>query len=171
MRLFFKSTVMRKIILETEMRVYDGREELPVDLLELLHHAEEAATRSYAQYSHFQVGAAILMNNGKVVTGSNQENAVYPCGLCAERTAAFAAASMYPEVPFNKIAITAINPKEPLKEPVSPCGSCRQVLFEYEQKFGHPIEVVLAGQEGPIYHFLNVATLLPYTFHAGFLPK
>lgn len=162
---------MRKITLETEMRVYDSREELPSDLQELLRHAEDAATRAYAKYSHFQVGAAILLNNGKIVTGSNQENAVYPCGLCAERVAAFSASALYPEVPFNMIAITAINPDEPLKEPVSPCGSCRQVLFEYEQKFGHPIEVVLAGQEGQIYHLQNVATLLPYTFHEGFLPK
>ena len=162
---------MRKITLETEMRVYDNREELPEDLRELLRQAEAAAVRAYAKYSHFQVGAAILMNNGKIVTGANQENAVYPCGLCAERVAAFSASAMYPEVPFNKIAITAINPDEPLKEPVSPCGSCRQVLFEYEQKFGHPIEVVLAGQKGPIYHLQNVAMLLPYTFHEGFLPK
>lgn len=162
---------MKTITLETQMRVYEGREELPDDLRELLCHAEVAATRAYAKYSHFQVGAAILMNNGHVVTGCNQENAVYPCGLCAERVAAFAASSMYPEVPFNKIAVTAINPDEPLKEPVSPCGSCRQVLFEYEQKFGHPMEVILAGQEGPVYHFQSVAHLLPYTFHAGFLPK
>ena len=162
---------MKKITLETEMRVSESREELPDDLKELLSQAEDAATRAYAKYSHFQVGAAILMNNGKVVTGANQENAVYPCGLCAERVAAFSASAMYPEVPFNKIAITAINPDEPLKEPVSPCGSCRQVLFEYEQKFGHPIEVLLACQEGPIYHFQSVAPLLPYTFHAGFLPK
>ena len=162
---------MKTITLETQMRVYENREELPAELRDLLRHAEEAATRAYAPYSHFQVGAAILMNNGKVVTGANQENAVYPCGLCAERTAAFSASAAYPEVPFNKIVITAINPEEPLKEPVSPCGSCRQVLFEYEQKFGHPIEVILAGQEGPIYHFQSVATLLPYTFHAGFLPK
>ena len=161
---------MRKITLETEMRVYDNREELPDDLQELLRHAEEAATRAYAKYSHFQVGAAILMNNGKVVTGANQENAVYPCGLCAERTAAFAASAMYPDVPFNKLVITAINPDEPLKEPVSPCGSCRQVLFEYEQKFGQPIEVILSGQEGPVYHLHCVADLLPYTFSADFLP-
>ena len=80
---------MKTITLETQMRVYDGREELPDDLRELLRHAEAAATRAYAKYSHFQVGAAVLMNNGQVVTGCNQENAVYPCGLCAERTAAF----------------------------------------------------------------------------------
>jgi cytidine deaminase len=171
LRRFLNVESMKTITLETQMRVYENREELPVELRELLRHAEEAATRAYAKYSHFQVGAAILMNNGKVVTGANQENAVYPCGLCAERTAAFAASATYPEVPFNMIAITAINPDEPLKEPVSPCGSCRQVLFEYEQKFGHPIEVLLAGQEGPIYHIQSVAHLLPYTFHAGFLPR
>ncbi len=161
---------MKTVKLETVMHVYDGRDELPEELRSLLRQAEQAAERAYAKYSHFQVGAAILLNNGAVVTGSNQENAVYPCGLCAERTAAFAASSAYPEVPFSKIAITAINPKETLKEPVSPCGSCRQVLFEYEQKFGQPLEVLLAGQEGPIYHFESVAHLLPYTFHEGFLP-
>ena len=162
---------MKTISLESKIIVYESRDEIPSDILRLIGEAEQAATRAYAAYSHFQVGAAILMNNGKVVTGANQENAVYPCGLCAERTAAFSASATYPEVPFNKIVITAINPEEPLKEPVSPCGSCRQVLFEYEQKFGHPIDVILAGQEGPIYHFQSVATLLPYTFHAGFLPK
>ena len=93
MRLHIKTEFMRKITLETEMRVYDNREELPDELRELLRHAEEAASRAYAKYSHFQVGAAILMNNGKVVTGANQENAVYPCGLCAERTAAFSASA------------------------------------------------------------------------------
>lgn len=162
---------MKTIKLETVMQVYDGREELPTELQNLLSEAEAAAKRAYAKYSHFQVGAAILLNNGKIITGCNQENAVYPCGLCAERVAAFAASAAFPEVPFSKIAITAINPAEPLKEPVSPCGSCRQVLFEYEQKFGQPIEVILAGQEGVVYHFPNVAQLLPYTFHAGFLPN
>lgn len=161
---------MKTIELTSKITVYENRTELPEDLLHLLEEAEKAATRAYAQYSHFQVGAAILMNNGKIVTGSNQENAVYPCGLCAERTTAFAASSLYPDVPFNKIAITAINPTTPLEQPVSPCGSCRQVLYEYEQKFNQPIEVILAGQTGPIYVLQCIADLLPYTFHAGFLP-
>ena len=73
-------------------------------------------------------------------------------------------------MPFSRIAVTAINPITPLKIPVSPCGSCRQVLYEYEQKFGQPIEVILSGQEGPVYHLRCIADLLPYTFHAGFLP-
>lgn len=161
---------MKIITVQSEIKVYDNRGELPEDVVYLIDRAKDAATRAYAAYSHFQVGAAILMNNGEIVTGNNQENAVYPCGLCAERTAAFSASARFPEVPFNKIAITAINPISTLKEPVSPCGSCRQVLFEYEQKFGQPIEVILSGQEGPVYHFKCVADLLPYTFHAGFLP-
>lgn len=161
---------MKNLTLQSEVLVYEDRSELPEDIANLLAKAEEAATRAYAQYSHFQVGAALLLNNGVVVTGSNQENAVYPCGLCAERTAAFSASSLYPEVPFHTLAITAINPVEPLKEPVSPCGSCRQVLYEYEQKFNQPIEVILSGQVGPVYRFRCVADLLPYTFHAGFLP-
>ncbi|MBQ3851574.1 MAG: cytidine deaminase [Bacteroidales bacterium] len=161
---------MKTISLESKIIVYESRDEIPSDILRLIGEAEEAAKRAYAAYSQFQVGAAILMNNGKVVTGSNQENAVYPCGLCAERTAAFAASALYPEVPFSRIAVTAINPVTPLKIPVSPCGSCRQVLYEYEQKFGQPIEVILSGQEGPVYHLRCVADLLPYTFHAGFLP-
>ena len=160
---------MKTISLESKIIVYESRDEIPSDILLLIGEAEQAATRAYAAYSHFQVGAAILMNNGKIVTGNNQENAVYPCGLCAERTTAFAASALYPE-PFSRIAITAINPVTPLKVPVSPCGSCRQVLYEYEQKFGQPIEVILSGQEGPVYHLRCVADLLPYTFHAGFLP-
>lgn len=161
---------MKTISLESKIIVYESRDEIPSDILLLIGEAEQAATRAYAAYSHFQVGAAILMNNGKIVTGNNQENAVYPCGLCAERNTAFAASALYPEVPFSRIAITAINPVTPLKVPVSPCGSCRQVLYEYEQKFGQPIEVILSGQEGPVYHLRCVADLLPYTFHAGFLP-
>lgn len=161
---------MKTIEFTSKITVYADRSELPEDIADLLVQAEAAAQRAYAPYSHFQVGTAILLNNGKVITGSNQENAVYPCGLCAERTAAFAASAAYPEVPFNKIVVTAINPVSPLQNPVSPCGSCRQVLFEYEQKFNQPIEVILAGEEGPIYHLDRVEDLLPYTFHAGFLP-
>lgn len=161
---------MKTVELTSKIIVYEDRSEVPADILSLIFKAEEAAKRAYAPYSNFHVGAAILLNNGQVVTGSNQENAVFPAGLCAERTAAFSASAQYPEVPFSKIVITAINPVEVLKEPVSPCGSCRQVLFEYENKFKQPVEVILTGQEGPIYHFSCVADLLPYTFHAGFLP-
>lgn len=161
---------MQSIELKTKIIVYESREELPFEWAGLLQQAEQAARKAYAPYSRFQVGAALLLNNGQVVTGSNQENAVYPCGICAERVAAFSASAQYPEVPFSKMAIAAINPESPLKSPITPCGSCRQVLFEYEQKFNQPLELLLAGQEGAIYHIQSAAELLPYTFHAGFLP-
>ncbi len=161
---------MRSSTITSEILIYEDRAEIPQILNELITKAEEAAQRAYAPYSHFQVGAAILMENGEIVTGNNQENAVYPSGLCAERTASFAASALYPDVPFKAIAITAYHPTKPVLQPVSPCGSCRQVLFEYEQKFGQPIEVILACQDGPTYRIGSVAELLPYTFHAGFLP-
>lgn len=161
---------MKTVELKTKIIVYESREELPCEWASLLQQAEAAARKAYSPYSRFQVGAALLLNNGQVVTGSNQENAVYPCGLCAERVTAFAASAQYPEVPFSKMVITAINPDSPLNAPITPCGSCRQVLFEYEQKFNQPLELLLAGQEGAIYHIQSAAELLPYTFHAGFLP-
>lgn len=160
---------MHTIELTSKITVYENRTELSSEILALLVEAEKAAERAYAPYSNFQVGAAILLNNGKVIAGNNQENAVYPTGLCAERTTAFYASSQYPDVPFSKIAVTAINKKSPLTQPVSPCGSCRQALYEYEQKFNQPIEVILAGESGPIYVLNCIADLLPYTFHAGFL--
>ncbi|MEG1556125.1 MAG: cytidine deaminase [Bacteroidales bacterium] len=162
---------MKTIDFITSITVYENRAALPEDLQILLKKAHEAAKNAYARYSRFQVGAAILLNNGEIITGNNQENAVYPSGLCAERTTAYYASAHYPEVPFNKIAITAINPLEPLTEPVSPCGSCRQVLLEYEQKFGQNIEVILTGETGEVYLFNSISELLPYSFHAGFLPK
>lgn len=162
---------MKSITFASKVLVYENREEIPEDILSLIKEAEKAATHAYAKYSNFQVGAAILLNNGQIVTGSNQENAVYPCGLCAERTAAFAASARFPEVPFTRIAVTAINPVKPLENPISPCGSCRQVLFEFEERFGQPIEVILSGQTGPVYVVSSIADLLPYSFHAGFLPQ
>ncbi len=161
---------MKKLKIESEAIVYEERKEIPDRLSKLITAAEQAAAGAYAPYSRFQVGAALLLGNGEVVTGSNQENAVYPCGLCAERTAAFAASAKYPDVPFVALAITAINPDKPLSRPVSPCGSCRQVLHEYQKRFDRPIEVILSGQVGPVYHFSNIEDLLPYTFDSDFLP-
>ena len=161
---------MKTLTITSEIIVYESITEIPDQMVNLIKSARGAALQAYAPYSHFKVGAAILLNNGEIVTGNNQENAVYPCGLCAERTAAFSASSQYPEVPFHLMAITAINPIKPLTEPISPCGSCRQVLFEYEQKFQQPIGMLLCGETGPIYYFHSIKDLLPYTFHAGFLP-
>ena len=114
--------------------VFEKESEMLKEDQELVAAAREAATRAYAKYSHFQVGAAILLANGKIITGNNQENSAYPSGLCAERTTAFYASATFPGVPLKKIAITAINPVHQLDYPATPCGACRQVLSEYEHK-------------------------------------
>lgn len=138
-------------------------EELNKTDLELIQKAKEMTATSYSPYSQFQVGAAILLRNGKVFLGSNQENAVFPVGLCAERTAFFAASANAPEVPPIAIAIAAQAGGRFTKRPVTPCGSCRQALLEAETRFQQPIRVLLYGTEG-IYIVPSVQSLLPLTF-------
>lgn len=136
----------------------------------LIERAKEATVRAYAPFSKYQVGAAILLDNGKIIEGSNQENAAYPSGLCAERTAAFFASSAHPGIPFKKIAIAAwVNPGDDKsfedgfqKLPVSPCGGCRQALMEYEHLYGN-IEVILYGKD-KIYILPSIKSLLPLAF-------
>lgn len=160
---------MRELEIKTHFVIYENETELTEQELELLNLARTAAERANAEYSHFHVGAALLLENGKVVLGNNQENSVYQ-GLCAERTAAFSAAARYPSVPFKMLVISAINPQEKLMKPVPPCGACRQVLFEYENKYGKNIEILMAGQEGEIWKVHSAAELLPLTFSSSFLP-
>ncbi|MDE7381769.1 MAG: cytidine deaminase [Muribaculaceae bacterium] len=137
--------------------------------------AKNATRNSYAPYSGFRVGAAILLDNGTVITGSNQENAAFPSGTCAERSACFYAAAQHPGVPFKKIAIAAWpSGKEPSQctpqeweslfqaLPISPCGACRQALLEYENKYSD-IQVILFGRE-KVYIFPSIKSLLPFSF-------
>lgn len=159
---------MKEFETKTRFFIYENESELTEQERELLALARAAAERANAEYSHFQVGAALLLENGKVMTGNNQENSVYQ-GLCAERTAAFSAAAWYPNVPFKTLVITAINPKETLTKPIPPCGACRQVLFEYENKYGKNVEILMAGQEGEIWKVNSAAELLPLTFSSDFL--
>lgn len=119
--------------------------ELSVLDRELMNRAVEAAKNAYAPYSNFHVGAALLLNNGKIITGNNQENAAYPSGLCAERVAVFYAASQYPEAAVLSLAIAATDKKGVLKEWISPCGACRQVLLEVEARGRKPMRVLLCG--------------------------
>lgn len=124
--------------------------------------AFEAAGRAYAPYSGFQVGAAILLANGEIVTGSNQENIAYPSGLCAERTALFYAGARYPDVAVRVLAVAAV--KEGVRQPgVSPCGACRQVMVEAETRAGAPIRILLCGRDSATL-FEGVSALLPYCF-------
>lgn len=130
---------------------------------ELFEKAVEAAKRAYAPYSNFKVGAAILLSNGKIVTGSNQENAAYPSGLCAERVAMFSANHQYPDVAPQIILLVAIDKDNKLVDFVSPCGSCRQVLSESEKRYQHPIKVILCGKDDFII-FNRISDLLPFDF-------
>lgn len=131
---------------------------------ELMRRAMEAADGAYAPYSHFHVGAALRLADGMVVTGNNQENAAYPSGLCAERTAVFAASAQRPDVQsYEALAIVGKNEKGELCE-ASPCGACRQVLMEYEQRQGHPLRVLCYLEGDRVRVFPSVASLLPFSF-------
>ncbi len=125
--------------------------------------ALEAQKGSYSPYSHFQVGAALLLADGTVVMGANQENAAYPSGLCAERTALFAAGANYPDVPLECLAIAGSDHGVLCESPASPCGACRQVMAEYQKKFGKPLKIILVGSKR-IRKFYQVDDLLPFIF-------
>ena len=157
--------------IHTEVKIITNRTQLPVPEAELLKIAHETAKNAYAPYSHFKVGAAILLKNGHIVSGNNQENAVYPSGMCAERVALFYAGAQFPDTPIAKIAITAIGTEKEVTQPVPPCGNCRQALLEYEIKYGEPIEVIMAGEKGEVYIVKSVAELLPLSFSKGFLKQ
>lgn len=150
---------IKKIITPIEVCSYDELSDADRKLIDT---AKEMTGNSYAPYSRFYVGAAILMDNGTIVRGSNQENVAYPSGTCAERTACFQASAIYPGVPMRKIAVAAATDKGFQGNPISPCGACRQALAEYEAKFG-PIEVLLYGEDA-IYRLPSVSSLLPLTF-------
>lgn len=136
---------------------------------ELLRRAHEATKNSYAPYSQFHVGAAVRLANGVIVIGNNIENAAYPSSLCAERTALYAAQAQYPDVPIEALAITAYSDITEVSEPVAPCGSCRQVMVEAEQRYGRPMKIICQGHTGPVFVFNGVETLMPFIFLTKFL--
>lgn len=142
---------------------YDSISELIPDDQTLVEMAVEAAGKAYAPYSRFRVGAALRLENGKIITGNNQENAAYPSGLCAERVALFYANAQYPDVPVTSIAITAFHNGQQVKEAVYPCGSCRQVILEDEIRFGNDVKMILAGKD-KIIIAESIKTLLPLHF-------
>ena len=156
---------MKNVELKTSIRECQF-DELSQAEQHLIEQAIEATNRSYAPYSKFSVGACLLLNNGVEVIGCNQENAAYPVGLCAERSAIFAAGAQYPDVPVRMIAIAARTPEGELQdEPVSPCGSCRQVLIETETRFGQEVRILLYGRNR-IYVIDGIKQLMPLSFTA-----
>lgn len=138
--------------------------ELSADDTKLADAAREATYRSYAPYSNFSVGAAILLDNGEIIPGSNQENAAFSSGTCAERSACFYAHARYPEAKFCKVAIAArASDGEFVAAPIPPCGSCRQSLLEYETLAGRPVELLLIGRDN-VYRLPSIISTLPFAF-------
>lgn len=154
---------MKRRALSIKLKEYERLDELPDQQVQLVNKAIAAAKNAYAPYSKYKVGAAVLLNNGEILTGNNQENAAYPSGLCAERVAIFYAGSQYPDVPVEMIAITAIQDGSIQEEPVSPCGGCRQVLLEKENLGKTPMQVLLYGTKR-IQVLSQASDLLPLPF-------
>ena len=160
---------MKEITITTQFSVFDSLEDLPNDISNLMAQAIAVRKNAYAPYSKFRVGAAILLDNGQIVLGSNQENAAYPSGLCAERVAIFQAGTIYPEAKILKIVITAASDTNKTTTPIPPCGSCRQSIAEYEIKQNTPIEIYFMGETGAIYKSSSLKNLLPFMFDKSFL--
>ncbi len=152
-----------------EITVYDSVIELSNDDQNLMSAAVEARSRAYAPYSSFNVGAAVLLENGEIIEGNNQENASYPSGLCAERVAIFYAGAKYPGMKIKAIAITAASLNHEVKEPAAPCGNCRQAISEYEFRQQEPIKILLMGETGSIVECDSLSDLLPLGFNSSFL--
>lgn len=160
---------MKDIIITTQFSVFDSIQELPLDIQNLMEEAVSIRKNAYAPYSKFRVGAALLLDNGKIVLGSNQENAAYPSGLCAERVAIFQSGALYPEAKILKMAISAASDTNQTTSPIPPCGSCRQSIAEYEIKQEIPIEIYFMGEIGFIYKSDSLKNLLPFMFDKKFL--
>ncbi len=160
---------MKTITIASVFEVFDSFEKLPKEVQHLMEKAFEARNTAYAPYSKFKVGAAILLDNKEIVTGSNQENASYPSGLCAERTAIYYAGSKFPRAKIKRIAISAKSMNHHLVIPIPPCGACRQAISEYEMKQKTPIEIYFMGEGGSIIKSNSLKDLLPLGFDSSYL--
>lgn len=160
---------MKEVKIESTLTVYENFEELPQNIASLMKKAMEARQKSYSPYSKFSVGAALLLENGEIITGSNQENASYPSGLCAERTAIYYAGAQYPTTKIIQMAIVAGSNVKQTVSPIPPCGACRQAIAEYEVKQESPIEIYFMGETGKVVKSNSLANLLPLGFDKSFL--
>jgi len=149
---------------EFSFEVYDSIDELNTEDRHLLNEARRATSNAYAPYSNFSVGAAAKLSNGKIVLGSNQENASFPVGICAERVLLGSVTSFYPGISIETIAISYDSKLIKSDHPISPCGMCRQALQEFEGRMGKTIRLILGGMEGKIYIINSASLLLPLAF-------
>ena len=157
-----------KIKFDVFLEEYDSASQLPSSSLNLLNRARESCDRAYAPYSNFLVGAAVLLENGEVFAGSNQENVAFPSGLCAERVALFAAATTFPNTAILKVSVSAKKRNASDYLEVSPCGGCRQAISEYQTLQDTPIEIIMEGPSGKV-RMASVDMLLPFKFSAQHL--
>jgi len=157
--------------IDFSVEVYNSFDELQAGDAELLSAARDITAAAYAPYSNFLVGAAAVLANGKMVKGTNQENASYPVAICAERTLMSAAATQYPGIPIEAMAISYNNKNGESSKPISPCGVCRQMLAEFEERTSHPIKLILGGMSGEVYVIRSAKELLPLTFTSGDLKQ
>jgi cytidine deaminase len=155
---------MKEIYIETKLSVFESFDEMSQSEKEYMNKAVEIRKKAYAPYSKFQVGAAIVLDNGVVLQGSNQENAAYPSGLCAERVVIFYAGANYPNNKIVKLFISATPSNRDSENPIPPCGACRQSIAEYEIKQDLPIEIYFMGAKGTIYKSNSLKNLLPFMF-------
>lgn len=154
---------MKQLDIHTTIKIYSP-DELSAEEQQLVEAAKKATTRSYAPYSHFHVGAAALLTNGEIISGTNQENAAYPSGICAERTTLFYANSQHPQQAVKALAIAARTSEGHWTEtPISPCGACRQVMTETENRFGKPMKVLLCSAQ-EVFVIESAKDLLPVSF-------
>ena len=150
---------------------FDSSDQLSEIDAQLLDKARAVTKQAYAPYSNFHVGAVAILENGEFVSGTNQENASYPVGICAERVLLGNAATQYPGVPIKTIAISYNSDHDASDKPISPCGMCRQALVEYEVRMNHPIRVILGGLSGEVQIIEEAISLLPFAFTSSHLNK
>lgn len=155
---------MKKVEFSTEVLVYEDLNELQEQEISLLQKAQNALAKAYAPYSEFLVGAAVLLDNGEMLSGANQENAAYPACICAERTVLSAAASIYPKVKPLMLAIVVKNIHKEQGSPAAPCGECRQFIFELEHRFQSEIPILMKAQSEKVYKVASASQLLPLAF-------
>jgi cytidine deaminase len=155
---------MKKEKVQFEYQVFENCDELSESDALLLKAAREITLNAYAPYSQFLVGAVAKLQSGETISGTNQENASYPVGICAERVLLSAASVLHRNVPIETMAISYRSEKSESNKPVSPCGMCRQALREYEQRMHHPIRLILSGITGKIFIIDNVSDILPFSF-------
>jgi cytidine deaminase len=160
---------MKKHTLQADFFAHESPDTLPDSDRELLAYARRALENSYSPYSNFKVGAAVLFANGEMLGGANYENASYPMCICAEQSVLAAAATRFPNEKITAIAVTVRNPGKQITQPAAPCGACRQVIFETEQKNRQEMRIILQGETGPVYVFEKGSDLLPLAFGGDYL--